>query len=80
MSDLNRHQTTAQAVVSAQQDPLLPLLTMIDETKVRQLFEASMREDGVTNFQRTPLGRYDNMVLEWTWLGWRIAVRTGAAS
>ncbi|MGJ9420437.1 hypothetical protein ACHAC9_22175 [Massilia sp. CMS3.1] len=56
------------------------VLTPEAEASTRHLFEEEMRADGVTNFERTALGRYSNMVLEWTWLGWRGAVRTGATS
>lgn len=61
---------------------LSTLLTLSPEreAEARRRFENQMRADGVTNFDRTPLGRYTHMVLEWTWLGWRDAVRTGAAS
>jgi len=46
----------------------------------RESFEAEMRKDGSENFDRRPSGRYDNMVLEWHWLGWRGRARTGDPS
>ena len=53
-------------------------LSMADTLLERESFEAQMRKEGVENFSRRPSGRYENMVLEWTWLGWRARARAGA--
>lgn len=50
------------------------------EDREREGFEAQMRVEGVTDFTRRPSGRYEHMVLEWHWLGWRARARTGGAS
>lgn len=49
------------------------------EDREREGFEAQMRAEGVTDFTRRPSGRYEHMVLEWHWLGWRARAKVGAA-
>lgn len=61
--------------------PALPtVLVAQTEDMEREGFEANMRAEGVENLTRRPSGRYDNMVLEWHWLGWRGRARAGAPS
>lgn len=55
----------------------LDLATTLQE---RERFEAQMRAEGVANFTRRSSGRYDHMVLEWVWLGWRGRARAGDPS
>lgn len=62
------------------QDPAARELDLAATLRERERFEAHMRAEGVANFTRRPSGRYDNMVLEWHWLGWRGRARAGAAS
>jgi len=71
-------QTAAQVAALAQQtNRRLDLAATLEE---RERFEAQMLAEGVTNFTRRPSGRYDHMVLEWIWLGWRGRARAGAPS
>ena len=44
----------------------------------RAEFEKAMHYEGVADFARRPSGRYENMVLEWHWLGWRARARAQA--
>jgi hypothetical protein len=46
-------------------------LSVEKDAQERLGFEKKMREEGVKDFTRRQSGRYENMVLEWHWLGWR---------
>ncbi|MBD8531460.1 MULTISPECIES: hypothetical protein [unclassified Massilia] len=68
--------TIDQAMDQQQNSGALDMAATLQE---REHFEAQMRTEGVENFMRRPSGRYDNMVLEWHWLGWRGRARAGEA-
>ena len=72
-------QTTAQVASLAQSAANRPL-DLAATLRERQGFETHMRAEGVENFARRESGRYDNMVLEWYWLGWRGRARAGEPS
>ena len=77
---LDVEQQTAAQVASLAQPAANRPLDLAATLRERQDFEAHMRAEGVENFARRQSGRYDNMVLEWHWLGWRGRARAGDPS
>ena len=77
---LDVEQQTAAQVSSLARQPANRHLDLAATLRERQAFEKHMRAEGVENFARRESGRYDNMVLEWHWLGWRGRARAGDPS
>jgi hypothetical protein len=71
-----QHRRTARWMVDRSYIEPVAELSVEQDAQERIGFEKKMREEGVKDFTRRQSGRYDNMVLEWHWLGWRARAHT----